>query len=103
MFKSTSGMKATLNGIPNLSALDGWWEEGCQDGINGWAVGNSNNPDDKKDADHLYSLLEERVIPTFYDDRKKWINIDRWLSNIEETPGWKHPYDLMPGNPADRL
>ena len=36
-------------------------------------------------------------------NRKQWINIDRWLSNIEETPGWKHPYDLMPGNPSDRL
>ena len=37
----TSGMKAALNGIPNLSVLDGWWEEGCKDGINGWAVGNT--------------------------------------------------------------
>lgn len=36
-------------------------------------------------------------------ERKKWINIDRWLNNIEETPGWKHPYDLMPGNPSERL
>ena len=35
-------------------------------------------------------------------DRKAWTNIDRWLSNIEGTPGWKHPYDLMPGSPADR-
>ena len=35
-------------------------------------------------------------------DRKDWPNIDRWLSNIEATPGWKHPYDLMPGSPADR-
>ena len=35
-------------------------------------------------------------------ERKDWPNIDRWLSNIEATPGWKHPYDLMPGSPADR-
>ncbi len=35
-------------------------------------------------------------------DRKDWTNIDRWLSNIENTPGWQHPYDLMPGSPADR-
>ncbi|KAA0910067.1 glutathione S-transferase [Aquicoccus porphyridii] len=35
-------------------------------------------------------------------DRKDWANIDRWLSNLEQTPGWKHPYDLMPGNPSDR-
>ena len=35
-------------------------------------------------------------------ERKAWVNIDRWLSNIEQTPGWKHPYDLMPGNPSER-
>ncbi|WP_428515221.1 glutathione S-transferase family protein [Roseovarius sp.] len=35
-------------------------------------------------------------------DRADWPNIDRWLSNIEAMPGWKHPYDLMPGSPADR-
>ncbi len=35
-------------------------------------------------------------------DRAEWPNIDRWLTNISDTPGWKHPYDLMPGNPADR-
>lgn len=34
--------------------------------------------------------------------RKDWSNIDRWLSNIEAIPGWKHPYDLMPGHPSDR-
>lgn len=43
----------------------------------------------------------------FYDEpfgfnRADWPNIDRWLTNIQETPGWKHPYDLMPGSPADR-
>lgn len=35
-------------------------------------------------------------------DRKDWPNIDRWLSNVETIPGWKHPYDLMPGSPAER-
>jgi glutathione S-transferase len=35
-------------------------------------------------------------------DREGWANIDRWLGNIEALPGWKHPYDLMPGSPADR-
>lgn len=35
-------------------------------------------------------------------ERKDWANIDRWLGNIEGLPGWKHPYDLMPGSPADR-
>ena len=71
----TSGMKATLNGVPNLSVLDGWWAEGCKNGVNGWAVGDPEYPDDDKDADHLYSVLENSVIPTFYNDRNKWISM----------------------------
>ncbi len=69
----TSGMKATLNGVPNFSVLDGWWEEGCQDGINGWAIGDPNQPDDSRDADHLYSILENQIIPMYYDHSEKWI------------------------------
>ena len=71
----TSGMKATLNGVPNLSVLDGWWAEGCKNGVNGWAVGDPKHPDDASDADHLYSVLENSVIPTFYNDRNKWISM----------------------------
>jgi len=71
----TSGMKATLNGVLNLSVLDGWWAEGCKNGVNGWAVGDPEHPDDEKDADHLYSVLENSVIPTFYNDRNKWISM----------------------------
>ena len=69
----TSGMKATLNGIPNLSILDGWWAEGCNHKVNGWAIGDPNHPDDHKDAEHLYYLLENQIIPMFYDNKKKWI------------------------------
>lgn len=69
----TSGMKATLNGIPNLSILDGWWAEGCDHKVNGWAIGDPNHPDDHKDAEHLYYLLENQIIPMFYDNKKKWI------------------------------
>ena len=71
----TSGMKATLNGVLNLSVLDGWWAEGCKDGVNGWAVGDPEHPDDEKDANHLYSVLENQVIPTYYNHRDKWISI----------------------------
>ena len=71
----TSGMKATLNGVPNLSVLDGWWAEGCRDGVNGWSVGDPENPDDEKDANHLYSVLENQVIPTYYNERVKWVSI----------------------------
>ena len=71
----TSGMKATLNGVLNLSVLDGWWAEGCKNGVNGWAVGDPEHPDDEKDAGHLFSVLENSVIPTFYNDRNKWISM----------------------------
>lgn len=68
----TSGMKAALNGIPNLSILDGWWAEACKHGENGWGIGNPEVVDDEADADHLYELLEKEVIPTFYNDQEKW-------------------------------
>ena len=71
----TSGMKATLNGVPNLSVLDGWWAEGCKDGVNGWSVGDPDFPDDEKDANHLYSVLENHVIPVYYNNKEKWESI----------------------------
>ena len=73
----TSGMKAALNGVPNLSVLDGWWAEGCIHDKNGWAIGTIDSCDDKSDAESLYQLLESKVIPTFYNDRKKWIDMMR--------------------------
>ncbi len=64
----TSGMKATLNGVPQLSILDGWWIEGYN-GKNGWAVeGASDGPDrDARDAAAIYDLLEKDIVPLFYD------------------------------------
>jgi starch phosphorylase len=67
----TSGMKAGVNGVPQLSVLDGWWYEGYN-GANGWAIGNdieSCDPAarDEADADELYHLLEEKVIPLYYE------------------------------------
>ena len=66
----TSGMKASLNGIPNLSILDGWWVEGYNGG-NGWAVEDRqfDNPDeqDAHDAEMVYRLLEEEVAPLYYN------------------------------------
>lgn len=73
----TSGMKASLNGVPNLSVLDGWWIEGY-DGTNGWAIGPDAPPpaspedEDERDADSLYMLLGERIIPEFYDSPGEW-------------------------------
>ncbi|HET8984843.1 MAG TPA: alpha-glucan family phosphorylase [Trueperaceae bacterium] len=67
----TSGQKASMNGVLNLSILDGWWPEGF-DGVNGWAIGGGRNyADDERadaaDADSLYALLEREVVPLFYD------------------------------------
>ncbi|NQV30180.1 MAG: alpha-glucan family phosphorylase [Candidatus Marinimicrobia bacterium] len=73
----TSGMKATLNGVPNLSILDGWWAEGCKDGVNGWAIGNDEQANDATDAEYLYRLLEDKVIPTYYEDQTKWLSLMR--------------------------
>ncbi|MBI4849178.1 MAG: alpha-glucan family phosphorylase [Nitrospirae bacterium] len=58
----TSGMKASLNGIPHLSILDGWWIEGFN-GNNGWAF---EGADDIKDSDSIYSILEKEVVPLYY-------------------------------------
>lgn len=70
----TSGMKAAMNGVLNLSVLDGWWPEGCIHGINGWQIGDGyEGPDHEKvDGDSLCSVLSKEVIPTFYNDKSKW-------------------------------
>ncbi|MCA9900094.1 MAG: alpha-glucan family phosphorylase [Ardenticatenaceae bacterium] len=67
----TSGMKAAINGIPNLSILDGWWVEGYN-GANGWAIGDEREFDnhdaqDGFDANFIYQLLEDEIVPLYYD------------------------------------
>jgi starch phosphorylase len=64
----TSGMKAALNAIPQLSTLDGWWVEGYT-GLNGWALPlSTGSPDpDATDAENLYDILEKEIVPIFYD------------------------------------
>src|SRR5947208_2979614 len=64
----TSGMKAALNGVPQLSTLDGWWAEGY-DGPNGWAIppAPAGQDVDAADAEQLYRLLETEVVPRFYE------------------------------------
>jgi starch phosphorylase len=63
----TSGMKAGANGVPSISILDGWWLEGYN-GKNGWAFGGDATEGDRTaaDADALYRLLEENIIPLYY-------------------------------------
>lgn len=73
----TSGMKATHNGVPNFSVLDGWWIEGHIEGYTGWAIGPSPDvpADPARDADDLYYKLETAIIPTFYNQKNLWIRI----------------------------
>ena len=79
----TSGMKAAQNGVPNVSVLDGWWDEGY-DGDNGWAIGGRDVlPDeaaqDWHDALDLYRLLEEEIVPSYYDRDDEGLP-RRWLA-----------------------
>lgn len=68
----TSGMKAALNGGLNLSTLDGWWLEGCIDGVTGWSIGDPGAPGDG-DAYSLYERLAREVLPLYDGDRTRWI------------------------------
>ena len=69
----TSGMKAAFNGVPHLSVLDGWWIEGCIEGVTGWAVGDSTESANGNDARSLYDKLENVVLPLYYTDQPGWI------------------------------
>ena len=77
----TSGMKAALNGVPSLSILDGWWLEGHFEDLTGWAIGGTvvdgAAGDDAHDAALLYEKLEQKVFPTFYRDRDRFIDMMR--------------------------
>lgn len=77
----TSGMKATHNGVMNFSVLDGWWIEGHIENVTGWSIGpapvelQANSEMDAIDADDFYHKLEKVVIPTYYNEREKWIQM----------------------------
>jgi len=79
----TSGMKAAINGVPSLSILDGWWIEGRIEGVTGWAIGercDTGNPVDDRsacDAASLYEKLEQVIIPLYYRDRDRFIDVMR--------------------------
>ena len=78
----TSGMKAAVNGVPSLSILDGWWIEGCIEGVTGWAIGGTGRTQDLSqttalDASSLYEKMEKVVIPLYYHDRDRFIDVMR--------------------------
>jgi len=71
----TSGMKAAMNGVPSLSILDGWWIEGCIEGVTGWAIEDGAN--DAEEANALYSKLEGAIVPLYRDSQEKWARLMR--------------------------
>lgn len=81
----TSGMKAALNGVPSLSILDGWWVEGNIEGVTGWSIGEAHRGepgpetpvDNHLDAESLYYKLENIILPLFYGDRNRYLEIMR--------------------------
>jgi starch phosphorylase len=84
----TSGMKAASNGVPHLSIGDGWWAEGFN-GANGWVIdggvtGDNYEAVDAADASALYRLLEEDVVPAFYDRDQSAVP-RRWLATVKES------------------
>ena len=75
----TSGMKACLNGVPNLSVLDGWWIEGHVEGVTGWSLDEDwTDPDDRAaEADTLYRKLEAVILPLYYGDPEGFARVRR--------------------------
>jgi len=85
----TSGMKAALNGTLNFSVLDGWWCEGYN-GKNGWAIGSDKdyedpNEQDKVDAESIYQILENEIIPLYYQTRTLGDLSAQWVARIKES------------------
>jgi len=85
----TSGLKAALNGVLNFSVMDGWWREGFN-GKNGWAIGEDidyKNPDqqDEVDSESLYDILENEIIPLYYQERSSDGLPGEWLGRMKES------------------
>lgn len=98
----TSGMKAAMNGVPNLSILDGWWPEGCEHGVTGWKIGDPDPADDafdeadtvrvdRRDRELLYGVLDREVLPA-YADRARWLDLMRASIAMSQ---WRFSSDRM--------
>lgn len=106
----TSGMKAAMNGVPNVSILDGWWPEGCRHGETGWQIGEANPDDDAfndeaaaaidaRDRAALYQVLRKDVLPAFAD-KARWVQIMR--ASIEMS-SWQFSSDRMVEDYVQRM
>lgn len=71
----TSGMKAALNGVPSLSVLDGWWIEGCIEGVTGWAIPDSD--DEAEECASIFDQLEQTILPLYYQNPGQWQEVMR--------------------------
>lgn len=76
----TSGMKAAMNGVLNFSILDGWWPEACEHGVNGWQFGDGFESEidqvlDAHDLKALYDVLLNELMPTYYENHSKWVDM----------------------------
>jgi len=84
----TSGQKASINGVVNFSVLDGWWAEGY-DQKNGWAIGTNDEYDsyeaqDRADSESIYQVLENKIIPAYYNKDKNGISAE-WLKLMKNS------------------
>ena len=106
----TSGMKAAMNGVPNLSILDGWWPEGCEHGVTGWKLGDPDPNDnafdeadqarvDRRDRDLIHDVLDREVLPA-YGDRGRWLAIMRASIAMAQ---WRFSSDRMVEDYATRV
>jgi len=86
----TSGMKAAVNGVPHLSVADGWWPE-AYSGANGWLIDGTAAGSDEAEAEALYRLLEEQIVPAFYE-RDRWGLPRRWLEIVKAAIGTVAPH-----------
>jgi len=95
----TSGMKAAYNGVINFSVLDGWWIEGCIEGVTGWAIGPRprellvEGEKRVREFKDLYNKLEYLVVPIFYNNRDAWTNMMK--SSIGKIAYYFHSHRMM--------
>jgi starch phosphorylase len=106
----TSGMKAAMNGVPNLSILDGWWPEGCEHGVTGWKIGDPDPNDnafdeldaarvDHRDRELLHQVLDRDVLPA-YAERPRWIALMRASIAMSQ---WRFSSDRMMEDYVDKV
>lgn len=106
----TSGEKAAINGVINFSILDGWWAE-AYNTKNGWAIGTNERYDsyeeqDEKDSESLYNILEQKIIPIYYDKDEKTGISEKWLEYMKHSIvdiGWNFSTARMLVDYANKL